>query len=111
MVLPDIPLLSIDIASICSKPEEQAELELSSTLITEIEAIGGRVIDPKPWFLDPSASRYLIQSEGKALYYDDNHLTATGSKLMLLPFFREVLTFRPVVPSDNKLQAMDFVAE
>jgi peptidoglycan/LPS O-acetylase OafA/YrhL len=81
-----------DIKSLCAKPTEISEFDnLDARIISEIEAAGGQVINPKPRFLDPSGQYYIIEEQGIALYRDGHHLTATGAKLMLLPLFRGFL--------------------
>jgi hypothetical protein len=61
---------------------------ISPAVIARIEAAGGRVLDPKPRFLDATGQRYMIQADGVALYCDSNHLTKQGARMLLLPFLR-----------------------
>ena len=78
--------------SLCAKPAAQNELERQDPrIVAEIEAAGGRVLDPKPRFLDSAGGHYVIQSGGIALYRDWLHLTTRGARLMLLPLLREKL--------------------
>jgi len=80
------------IESLCAKPKAGNELEKSDPkIVAEIEAAGGRILDPKPRFLDSTGQHYIIQAKGIALYRDKHHLTTKGAKLMLLPFFHESL--------------------
>ncbi len=82
--------LHADIASLCARPTAQNEIEAEDpNIISKIEAAGGRVLDPRPRFLDPTGKYYIIQSNGIALYRDDHHLTTQGAKLILLPFLRD----------------------
>lgn len=84
-----------NLAAICAKPAVRNEPSaIPPELLTEIEAAGGGVIDPKPKFLDATGRHYMVQSDGTVLYRDDNHLTAKGAKIMLLPLFRESLTLK-----------------
>lgn len=80
------------IASHCAQPAAQNELEKNDPeILAELEAAGGRILDPKPRFLDPTGQYYIIQANGIALYWDDNHLTTKGAKLMLVPLFHDSL--------------------
>ena len=82
------------IASLRARPEPDRAFDVfDAATVREIEAAGGRFIDPKPRFLDPSDGRYIIERDGVALYLDKEHLTASGAKLMLLPLFRESLRY------------------
>lgn len=65
-------------------------------VVAAIETAGGRFLDPKPRFLDPTGQFYLIDFKGVALYSDNQHVTTKGAKLMLLPLLRESL---PLVPN------------
>ena len=48
-------------------------------------------IDPAPSLLDPLTKRYRIKTNDIALYYDSHHLTARGSKLVLLPIIEQTI--------------------
>jgi peptidoglycan/LPS O-acetylase OafA/YrhL len=81
-----------DLTSLCSKPESVQENDgMDKRLIAEIINSGGRVIDPKPIFLDKQSRYYVVQSEGVPLYRDKQHLTVKGARLVLLPWLRAVL--------------------
>lgn len=81
-----------DIISLYTKPTALNELEVKDPkIVAEIEAAGGRILDPKPRFLDPTGQHYVIQANGIALYRDEQHLTTKGAKLMLLPLLRDSL--------------------
>ena len=54
-----------------------------------VEGVGGHVLDPRPWFLDPTGHHYIVQKEGRPLYRDSGHLTTEGAYIVLLPFLRE----------------------
>lgn len=83
------------IESICSKPAALNELDQKEpNTVAEIEAAGGRVLDPKPRFLSSEGRYYIVHSKGVVLYRDANHLTTKGAKMMLLPLFRESLSIR-----------------
>lgn len=66
--------------------------KIAPKTITDIESAGGRILDPKPRFLDPTGERYIFLADGVVLYSDRHHLTAEGAKLMLLPFLCDSLT-------------------
>jgi len=75
-----------------TKPPGDNELESDDpTLVGEIEKAGGRILDPKPRFLDRTGQHYIFQSDGIALYRDRDHLTTKGAVLILLPFLRDSL--------------------
>ncbi len=108
-VMLDVPNQSIDVPKALSRPYYSRAAvdtlrarplpwnELSKRdprIVDEIKATGGRVLDPKPRFLDPKSGQYIIEANGFALYSDKHHLTTYGSKLMLLPFFRESWTLK-----------------
>lgn len=56
-----------------------------------IRQAGGHILDPKPLFLSPDGSHYIVQSHGILLYWDDSHLTTNGSMFMLRPFLEKEL--------------------
>jgi hypothetical protein len=66
--------------------------KIAPKTITDIESVGGRILDPTPRFLDPTGERYIFPADGVVLYSDRHHLTAEGAKLMLLPFLCDSLT-------------------
>ncbi|HEX5704041.1 MAG TPA: acyltransferase family protein [Pyrinomonadaceae bacterium] len=66
--------------------------KIDRTTISDIESAGGRILDPKPRFLDPGGQRYVYLADGVVLYRDHHHLTTRGAKLMLLPLFCDSLT-------------------
>ncbi len=81
-----------DIATLSTKPSPTNVLDgIDQRIIDQIEAAGGRILDPKPRFLDPSGQRYLVQSEGVVLYRDGGHLTVKGARQVLVPFLQDSL--------------------
>ena len=62
-------------------------------LLASIRSAGARIIDPKLSFYDDDVGAYIVQKDGVVLYHDDNHLTASGAKLMLLPLIRTEFSF------------------
>lgn len=60
-------------------------------ILKRIEAAGGNILDPRPFFMDGSRSHFLVEKNGISLYADDNHLSMTGAKMVLAPFFEESL--------------------
>lgn len=82
----------LNIDSLCAKPLAGGALDMSDPkMIAEIEAAGGRILDPKPRFLDSKTQHYMVQNQGVVIYRDHDHLTTKGALLMLLPFFRDSL--------------------
>lgn len=67
---------------------------IDSNVLAKIEAAGGRILDPRPRFLDPTGQLYIIQADGFSLYTDHCHLSTKGANLMLLPLLRELLTLQ-----------------
>ena len=59
--------------------------------VLDMEAIrsaGCHALDPCPLFLNDAKDRYETIRNGVVLYRDKNHLTASGAKLILLPWLR-----------------------
>jgi hypothetical protein len=48
-----------------------------------------RFLDPAPLFYDPSTKRYRIEKDGKALYYDEVHITITTALKMIASWLRD----------------------
>jgi hypothetical protein len=81
------------IMSLRTRPALQNRFDrIAPETIAAIKASGGRIIDPKPKFLDSTGQHYIIHVDDVALYRDDQHLTTQGAKLILLPLLRESLT-------------------
>jgi SGNH domain (fused to AT3 domains) len=47
-----------------------------------------RFLDPAPLFYDPTTGRYLVEMDGKALYYDQVHITTTTALKVIVPWLR-----------------------
>ncbi|MBI5094616.1 MAG: acyltransferase [Candidatus Hydrogenedentes bacterium] len=96
------PIYSVAyIESHCAKPTAWNEFSKKDPeIVAQLESAGGRILEPKPRFLDPTGQRYIIQAAGIALYGDNHHLTTKGSRLMLLPFLRDSLTLDEPSPPD-----------
>ena len=60
-------------------------------LESRIVGLGGKVINPMGYFLDPTESFYRIRIENESLYYDNAHLSIAGARLVLLPCLKERL--------------------
>jgi hypothetical protein len=60
-------------------------------ILKRIEAAGGHILDPRPYFMDSTRSHLLVEKSGISLYADDHHLSTTGAKLVLAPFLNEAL--------------------
>lgn len=81
-----------NIDALSTKPTVAERFDtLDVKVVEEIKAAGGRFLDPKPSFLSPTGQHYIVQSNGIALYSDEQHLTTKGSILVLLPFLRASL--------------------
>lgn len=106
-ILLDVPVHSFDVPralsrsivsranidSLSAKPMDREKFDtLDLKTAAEIEAAGGRFLDPKPRFLDPTGQYYIIQSNRIALYSDEQHISTKGARLILLPFLRDSLT-------------------
>jgi peptidoglycan/LPS O-acetylase OafA/YrhL len=46
-------------------------------------------LDPAPSLLEPDDIHYRASQDGVSLYFDGNHLTTRGTRLILLPLLRE----------------------
>lgn len=57
-------------------------------MLKRIKAAGGRILDPRPWFMDSTKRHFIVEKNGVSLYRDQGHLSATGAKTILLPFLR-----------------------
>lgn len=98
----DVPrTLSLSVASranittIYTNLAAQNEFDkINPKTIAKIKVAGGRILDPKPRFLDPIGRHYIVQANGVALYRDGQHLTTKGAKLMLLPLLRDSMTLK-----------------
>lgn len=66
-------------------------------LLQKMEAAGCRILDPRPRFLDGAGRHFIAEKDGISLYRDAHHLSATGAKMIILPFLREVLNL-PEMP-------------
>jgi hypothetical protein len=92
-------LLGEDITAQHAKPDAWNGLSgEGSQLLRTVEAAGGRVIDPRPSFLDSTGRYYVVARDGYPLYRDSGHLTTMGARLTILPQLRK--TFMPV-PAAN----------
>ena len=47
-----------------------------------------RFLDPAPLFYDPLTKRYRVEKDGKALYYDEVHITITTALKVIAPWLR-----------------------
>jgi SGNH domain (fused to AT3 domains) len=47
-----------------------------------------RFLDPAPLFYDPLTGRYRVEKDGKALYYDEVHITITTALNVIAPWLR-----------------------
>jgi len=82
-----------DVAAACARPDGSNGVTGNDdpTILQRIAAAGGRVLDPRPHFLDPTGRSYVVSLDGVPLYADTHHLTAAGARLTLLPLLRTAL--------------------
>jgi hypothetical protein len=57
-------------------------------LLDRLVEAGGKLLDPRPYFLGASGSWYVVEAEGTILYSDRHHLTVEGAKRILVPMLR-----------------------
>ncbi len=87
-----MPLNFFDYKPFRAQPSRVSELEsYDPNILQKIKDMGGKVLDPKPAFLDSSGERYLIEANNFALYRDDHHLTAKGAEFAILPLLRGLM--------------------
>jgi peptidoglycan/LPS O-acetylase OafA/YrhL len=85
-------IYNTDLNLICTKPLASNLYDgIDPTILEKIEKAGGRLLDPKPLFLDPAGRFYQIKLGDVVLYRDTDHITGTCALEMVLPFFRENL--------------------
>ena len=82
-----------DIVARCARPDPGNGFSPwnDRSLVDKLTAAGGRLLDPRPRFLDSAGDHYLVSVEGTPLYYDSHHLTTAGARLMILPLLRETI--------------------
>jgi peptidoglycan/LPS O-acetylase OafA/YrhL len=84
----------------CAKPGPYNGISGNdSGFLVQLKKAGARVIDPRSAFLDSKRDLYRISMNGVILYRDSNHLTESGSKMILIPFLEE--SFSPFLVSGN----------
>jgi hypothetical protein len=85
-------IYNTDLNLICTKPLASNQYDgIDPTILEKIEKAGGRLLDPKPLFLDPAGRFYQIKLGDVVLYRDTDHITGTCALKLILPFFRENL--------------------
>jgi peptidoglycan/LPS O-acetylase OafA/YrhL len=50
-----------------------------------------RFLDPAPLFYDPLTKKYRVEKDGKALYYDQVHITTTTALKVIGPWLRDAV--------------------
>ena len=50
-----------------------------------------RFLDPAPLFYDPLTKRYRVEKDGRALYYDQVHITITTALDIIAPWLRDAV--------------------
>lgn len=63
-------------------------------ILKRIGSVGGHILDPRPSFMDAAGQHFIVEKNGISLFRDAHHLSATGAKMMLVPFLREVLNLQ-----------------
>ncbi len=92
-VLATVAISGADLAGRCATPGPDDGIFRRSdrTFLERLTAAGAGLLDPRPNFLDPTGRHYVVSIDGVPLYYDSNHLTATGARLMILPLLRSTI--------------------
>lgn len=86
-------MLNKTIDHLCTKPGSWNGLASNDAGILEkLRNAGAQVIDPRPRFLNPTQTHYMIAMNGVALYVDANHVSPIGARMLLLPLFREAFS-------------------
>jgi hypothetical protein len=84
-------LFASDISQFLATPKTlEAQNQLMTALIPDLEAAGAGIIDASKWLIDPSLQSYQMAYEGLPLYYDEHHLTQDGARHVrqaLMPLF------------------------
>jgi peptidoglycan/LPS O-acetylase OafA/YrhL len=76
----------------CAKPSPYNGISgTDSEFLAQLKEAGARIIDPRPAFLNSKRDLYQISLNGVFLYRDSNHLTASGSKMILVPVLEHAL--------------------
>jgi peptidoglycan/LPS O-acetylase OafA/YrhL len=85
-------------------------------LMLEIERLSKGLdvtfLDPAPLFYDPSTKRYRVEEDGKALYYDQIHITITTALNVIAPWLRVAVgkNFASAVDKEVEILAPDKAA-
>jgi hypothetical protein len=100
------PIPGLGRGSPCALSAAETATTQATMLRTLLRAADGldnvHVFDPTPWLLNPSGDgrvRYRLP-DGRYLYWDSNHLTVSGSKLLAGPFHRFLIQQR-LAPSGS----------
>ena len=94
----DAPVAKSLVRSILFGPDNRlwqrtrAEHLRRTEIMLEIERLSKgldvRFLDPAPLFYDPLTERYRVEMDGKALYYDQVHITITTALKVIAPWLR-----------------------
>lgn len=80
------PLPTLNQNRFCAKPGLSNGTNFGGPdFLDQIRNAGGRIIDPRPAFLNASGELYLISLDGVILYSDREHLTKLGAEKILVP--------------------------
>jgi hypothetical protein len=81
-----------DLTSVMTKPNGWNGIcGVGKGMLHRIEGAGGRILDPRPRFMDNSGKYYIIEKDGIALYRDKHHLSTKGARIILVPLLRETM--------------------
>lgn len=85
-------MAQVSTAAMIQKTNCQHYAEPDPRWVEMLQLAGAEVINPRREFLDLEGQHYKIRSEGTVLYFDDDHLSVSGAKKILTPFFRQSLS-------------------
>ncbi len=70
------------------------EHQRENSIIYQLSGLGvpATFLDPAPQLLFPGSDRYRAEIDGISIYYDDNHLTQSASRALLLPLLRTAIS-------------------
>jgi len=79
-----------DELQVCTRVSDTASDDgFAPATISALRDFGVRFVDPKPAFLDPTKTCYVVIKNDEILYKDRSHLTGKGALQMILPVLRE----------------------
>ncbi len=79
------------------RPEWNGIDEGGRDFVKKIEAAGGHILDPRSCFIDKSNSLLLLEKNGKSLFRDAHHLSASGAKMVLAPCLSDMFDLNAIL--------------